>query len=186
MILFNNRYISAYRIIFFLVDTALLLGAAAIGYSLRFGWDEYSIMVQFLLIRSLFFAFVFQVSFYYFELYELKIIRESWKFGSRFVQSIAATLTALMISYYMIPNLYLGRGVLLFTVSCAIPAVFFWRIIYRSLVKANQMNERIIILGTGAFAREITREIREKGDSGFEVIGHIDDQKEKRDGKPTI
>ena len=176
MILFNNRYISTYRIIFFGVDTLLLLGAAAVGYYLRFGWDGYPQLLQRLLARGLFFAFIFQIFLYYFELYELKIIRDGPKFGPRFIQSIVATRTVLMISYYMLPSLYLGRGVLLFTVSFATAAVFFWRIIYRSIVKGNQLNERILILGTGEFAREIAREIRNKGDSGFDVIGHIDDQ----------
>jgi len=179
MILFNNRYISNYRIIFLLVDTLILLGAALLGYILRLGWNKYPIMVQFLLIRSLFFAFVFQVSLYYFELYELKIIRDGSKFVPRFIQSIAATLIILMVSYYMLPNLYLGRGILLFTISCAIAGVFFWRLIYRSIVKGNQLNERIIILGTGEFAKEITRGIRGRGDSGFEIIGHIDEQQKE-------
>lgn len=167
----------------FLVDTLILLGAAVIGYFLRFGWKEYSVMLRYLTIRSLFFTFVCQVSLYYFELYELKIIRDSTQFGTRFVQSIAAALIALMIFCYMLPNLYFGRGVLFFTLIFAIPMLFFWRITYRFVVKGNQLNEKIIILGTGAFAREIVREIRDKGDSGFEVVGHIDEQKGSRDGK---
>jgi len=161
---------------FFLVDTLLLLGAIAIGYYLRFGWNGYLTLLNHLLERGLFFTLVFQISLYYFELYELKNIRDRSKFGLRFVQSISATLLVLVISYYVFPHLYLGRGVLLFTLSCATVAVFFWRIIYRSVVKGNQLNERVIILGTGEFAKEIAREIRDRGDSGFEVIGHIDEQ----------
>jgi FlaA1/EpsC-like NDP-sugar epimerase len=164
---------------FFLVDALLLLGAVAIGYCLRFGWSGYLKLLNHLLARGLFFTLVFQISLYYFELYELKIIRDHSKFGLRFVQSITATLIVLMISYYVFPDLYLGRGILLFTLTCATGAVFFWRIIYRSIVKGNQLNERVIILGTGAFAREIAREIRDRGDSGFEVIGHIDEQKKE-------
>lgn len=180
MVLFNNRYISTYRIMFFLVDTLILLGSAIIGHFLRFGWTEYPIILHHLLDRGLFFAFVFQISLYYFELYDLKIIRDGSKFGPRFVQSCAVTLIVLMIAYYMLPFLYLGRGVLLFTVICATAAVFFWRIVYRSIVKGSQLNERIIILGTGEFAREIAREIGDKADSGFEIIGHINDQKESK------
>lgn len=171
---------------FFLVDTLLLLGAAAIGYYLRFGLNEYSFLVKHLLNRGLFFAFLFQTSLYYFELYELKIIRDSSKFNRRFLQSVTSTLVVLMIAYYMLPFLYLGRGVLLFTLSCAIASVYCWRILYRSIVKGSQLNERIIILGSGQFANEIAKEIGEKGDSGFEVIGYIDDQKEGGDGKLTI
>ena len=180
MLRFNNRYISTYRIMFFLVDTLLLLGAAAAGYCLRFGWNGYQRLLEALVDRGLFFAFVFQISLYYFELYELKIIRDSSKFGSRFIQSVAVILIVLMIAYYMLPFLYLGRGVLLFTVICATAAVFFWRIVYRSIAKGSQLNERIIILGTGQFAREIAREIQDKGDSGFEIIGHIDEKKENK------
>jgi len=177
MILFNNRYISNYKILFIAIDTALLLGSVAMGRYLRLGWYGYSELLQHILTRAFFFIIVFQISLYYFELYDLRIIRDGPKFGSRFIQSLAATLIVLMISYYMLPNLSLGRGVLLFTVSCTTAALFFWRIIYRSVVKGNQLNERVIILGTGEFAREIAREIRDRGDSGFEVIGHIDEKK---------
>ena len=180
MIRFNNRYISTYRIMFFLVDTLLLLGAVVIGYYLRFGLSGYPKLSEHLLSRGLFFTLVFQISLYYFELYELKSIREGSKFGLRFIQSTAGTFIVLIISYYMFPNLYLGRGVLLFTMSCATVAVFFWRIVYRSIAKGSQLNERIIILGTGEFAREIARQIRDRGDSGFEVIGHINEQKESK------
>jgi len=179
MLLFNNRYISNYKIIFLVIDTALLVAAIAIGYYLRFGWNGYLKLSQHLLARGLFFVVVFQSCLYYFELYDLKIIKDGSKFAHRFLQSIAATLAVLMISYYVFPDLYLGRGILLFTLTCATGAVFFWRIIYRSIVKGNQLNERVIILGTGAFAREIAREIRDRGDSGFEVIGHIDEQKKE-------
>jgi FlaA1/EpsC-like NDP-sugar epimerase len=112
----------------------------------------------------------------------LKVIGNSSKFGPRFVQSIAATITILMITYYVFPILFLGRGVLLFTVACATAAVFFWRIMYRSIVKGSQLKEQIIILGTGELAKEIAREIRDKRDSGFEVIGHIDEY-HKEDNK---
>jgi len=182
MVLFNNRYVSSYRIIFFLVDTVLLLGSTIVGYYLRLGWKGYPQLLELLLSRGLFFTLVFQISLYYFELYELKIIRNVLKFGPRFIQSIAATLAVLMISYYMFPSLYLGRGVLLFTVTGATAAVFFWRIMYRFMVKGSQLNERVIILGTGELAREIAKEIRDKRDSGFEIMGHIDEK--KVEGKP--
>jgi FlaA1/EpsC-like NDP-sugar epimerase len=186
MILFNNIYISPYKIIFLTVDTLILLAAASVGYYLRLGLSGYPELLHYLLNRGLFFSGVFQISLYYFELYELKVIGNSSKFGLRFIQSVAATLTALMIAYYILPNLYLGRGVLLFTVICAIPGVFFWRIGYRSLVKGKQLKERVIILGTGELAKEIAREIRDKRDSGFEVIGHIDEQKGGRHGESAV
>ena len=180
MIRLNNLYISPYKIMLFFVDTLLLLGAAAIGYYLRFGLQEHSFLVNHLLNRGLFFAFVFQASLYYFKLYELKTIRDRSKFSRCFSGSVTLTLVALMISYYIFPFLYLGRGVLFFTVCFGIALAFLWRILYRVIIKGSQLNERIIILGTGEFAREITREIHEKGDSGFQVIGYIDDQKENK------
>jgi FlaA1/EpsC-like NDP-sugar epimerase len=180
MILFNNRYISKYKILILVIDTGLLLGAVAIGNFLRFGWKEPLELFRYFLPRGVFFGLVFQISLYYFELYDLKTIRDASKFGPRFIQSIAVTLIVLMTSYYILPNLYLGRGVLLFTVTCATAAVLIWRIIYRSLVTGNQLNERIIILGTGEFAREIAREIRDRRDCGFQIIGHIDGQTNTR------
>ena len=171
MVFFNNRYISSYRIIFFLVDTTLLVGAVALGYYIRFLGGIYPIALKYILARGVCFA--------YFELYELKIIRQSAKFVFRFLQSVAGSFVVLMIVYYVFPELTIGRGALLVAMSTAAAGVFLWRIIYRNFVKGSQLNERIIILGTGEFAREIARQIRDKGDSGFEVIGHIVDKKVK-------
>lgn len=188
MIRFNNRYISAYRILFLAVDTALLLGAVPLGYYLRFIGEGYYVTVQEIFIRSFFFAIVLQLSLYYFELYELKVIRDGSKFGYRLVQSMAVAVILLLIAYYAFPILTVGRGALLFSISLATSGVFIWRIVYRSIVKGSQLNERIIILGTGEFAREIAREIRQRGDSGFEIIGHIQVQqkKESENEKPTV
>ncbi|MFX0116853.1 MAG: nucleoside-diphosphate sugar epimerase/dehydratase [Candidatus Hodarchaeota archaeon] len=181
MILFNNRYISNYKLIFLLIDTALLVGAIALGYYLRFLGGIYPINLDRFLFQAFFFTFVFQLSLYYFELYELKIIRDGSKFCFRLAQSVTAAIIVLMIASYMFPILTFGRGVLLLSVTFASSGAFFWRIIYRHFVRGNKLNERILILGTGEFAREIARAIRDKGDSGFEVIGHIIDEKLKGD-----
>jgi FlaA1/EpsC-like NDP-sugar epimerase len=181
MILFKNRYISTYRIIFFAVDTALLLGAVPLGYYLWFMGKEFYVTLQELSIRSFFFTFVLQLSLYYFELYDLKIIRDHSKSGYRLIQSMAVAVILLMIAYYAFPLLTVGRGALLLSISLATIGIFFWRIIYRSMVRGNQLKERIMILGTGDFAKEIARQIRDKRDSGFEVIGHIDE--DRKEGK---
>lgn len=183
MFYFNNRYISPYRILFVLVDTTLILGAVAIGTYLRFWIDEFYIVLPYFVARGFVFAFVFQMSLYYFELYDFKIIRDPASFSYCFAQSVATTIIVLTVLYYIFPILTLGRGVLLFTVFLSVSATFLWRLIYRSLVRASQFSERIIILGTGDFAKEIAREIHDKKDSGFEVIGHIDEEKQRRWGK---
>ena len=148
------------------------------AYYLRFPETEYPIILQRLLIRGIFFTFVIQLSFYYFELYDLKIIRDFSRFRIRFAQSIAGAIIVLMIAYYIFPTLYFGRGVLFLSTIFSTSAAILWRIVYRSMVRGSQLNERIIILGTGEFAREIAREIGEKGDSGFEVIGYVENKGE--------
>jgi FlaA1/EpsC-like NDP-sugar epimerase len=174
MIRFNNRYISHYRIIFIIIDSVLLAAAVGLAHYLRFLIEAFPITLMQLLVRGAFFVSVFQLILYAFELYDLRILKNGSKLTSRFVQSVATATIALMIAYYIFPTLTLGRGVLVFSIVLATTAGFLWRIVYRRVVKGNQLNERVIILGTGDFAKEIAKEIREKGDSGFEVIGHID------------
>jgi FlaA1/EpsC-like NDP-sugar epimerase len=177
MVRINNRYVSNYRIIFILVDTALLLAAVALGYYLRFLIEPFYVNLSHILARSVFFVGAFQVAMYYFELYDVKIIRNSSMLISRLAQSVAAALILFGIAYYIFPMLTLGRGVMVLTILLSTVVALVWRIAYRSLIKRNHLNERIIIVGTGEFAKEIARHIREQRDSGFEIIGHIDEKK---------
>jgi FlaA1/EpsC-like NDP-sugar epimerase len=169
---------------FLLGDTAVLLGAVALGYYLRFLIEPFYVNLSHILGRGFFFVSVFQIGLYYFELYDLKILRNSSTVISRLAQAVAAALIVLGIAYYIFPMLTLGRGIMVFTIMLSALVVLIWRIIYRSLVKGNHLNERIIIIGTGELAKEIARQIREQRDSGFEIVGHIDEKKGRVSREP--
>ncbi len=56
---------------------------------------------------------------------------------------------------------------------------FLWRIIYSYILKGWPTKERILIIGTGDLAKKIKSEILENGYDGFEIVGFIDENRDK-------
>jgi sugar transferase (PEP-CTERM system associated) len=76
--------------------------------------------------------------------------------------------------YYVIPQAYLGRGVLGIALIFGYVAVTLWRMLFLNLVDADLFKRRIVVLGAGERAAEVIREMRRKTDQrGFKVLGYV-------------
>jgi sugar transferase (PEP-CTERM system associated) len=53
-----------------------------------------------------------------------------------------------------------------------------WRLIYNHILKTRQFDQKILIVGSGPLATNIAKEIVERVDTGFKVIGFIADNPE--------
>jgi sugar transferase (PEP-CTERM system associated) len=85
--------------------------------------------------------------------------------------------------------LIIGRGIFLISLGFIGAVIASWRIIYNHILKTRQLDQRIMIIGSGPLAKNIAKEIVERVDTGFEVIGLITDQSERvgeKLGNPSI
>ncbi|MDI7262023.1 MAG: TIGR03013 family PEP-CTERM/XrtA system glycosyltransferase, partial [Thermodesulfobacteriota bacterium] len=57
--------------------------------------------------------------------------------------------------------------------------IVFWRIFYNHILRTKRLDQKIMIIGTGPLAKNIAKDIIEKGDTGFTVIGFITDSPER-------
>jgi sugar transferase (PEP-CTERM system associated) len=121
---------------------------------------------------------VVQVAFYLFDLYDFKMIRKASDLALRIMQSLGLSAIALAIIFYTIPPMMLGRGV--FAVALALMLTFMtcWRFIARWLLKHPRLAERVIILGADSPAVAIAREVLQRREHGYEIIGFVGDDRE--------
>ncbi len=88
---------------------------------------------------------------------------------------------ALTILYYLIPSMYLGRGVLAIAVSLAMVIMLALRFVYYRNIGAASVKRRVLILGSGARARHIEESLSSHRDS-VEIVGYLQDPQ----GEPQL
>jgi sugar transferase (PEP-CTERM system associated) len=57
--------------------------------------------------------------------------------------------------------------------------IISWRMGYNHFLKTRQLDQKIMIIGSGPLAKNIAREILEREDIGFKIIGFITDNPER-------
>jgi FlaA1/EpsC-like NDP-sugar epimerase len=120
-----------------------------------------------------------QVVFYYFDLYDSKTFRERKKMAILLLGSLGASSIFLAVIYYLIPFLTLGRGIFAISLFFILIFTFSWRVIYSYALKAWVSKEKILIIGTGELAKKVKSEILDNGYEGFEIVGFIDENRDK-------
>jgi len=95
------------------------------------------------------------------------------------LESFGASSFLIMVMYYLIPALQIGRGVFALSLILIFISSFFLRLVYARLFKSKAFRERVLIIGTGRLAREIEEEITNNGYEGFEIVGFIDEHGEE-------
>jgi FlaA1/EpsC-like NDP-sugar epimerase len=175
-----NGYRSSTSLLFVFVDSLLILAAVLTAIFLRFWRNEgYILTLEYLAIRIILIVFVIQMAFYYFDLHELKIVRERKKMAILLLESLGASTIFLAVIYYLIPFLAIGRGIFAVSLLLIFLFVFAWRLLYVWVSRARTFKERILIVGTGELATKIKKEITENGYDGFEIVGFIDESRDK-------
>lgn len=92
----------------------------------------------------------------------------------RIFLSFMLGLGVIIASYYIYPDVFLGRGVFAFALLIAFFGILFTRTIFQNLDNHKVFNRRLIIMGAGEKAKllEDTKEFAAK--RGYEIVGFVD------------
>jgi len=171
-----NQYIPARKIAFFFLESVFIGGMVILGAYLRFLGNPASFhQYEYLILKAFLIVACVQFSLYYFDLYDLKAFRSNIELGIRLLQSLGVSSILLAFLYYLFPLLIIGRGIFLISLIFMGVVIVSWRMIYNHILKTRQFDQRILIIGSGALAKNISKEIVERVDTGFKVIGFITD-----------
>lgn len=98
------------------------------------------------------------------------------RFGLLARQAVAFVLGGVMlvIGYYVLPQAYVGRGVLAIALTLGFILVLSIRIVFLQLVEVEALKRRVLILGAGNRASQIHNQMRRRTDRrGFCVVGYV-------------
>jgi sugar transferase (PEP-CTERM system associated) len=113
-------------------------------------------------------------SFYLFDLYDFVVMHDRAELVLRLLQALGLAWVALALLFYAVPQVMVGRGVSFVSLPLALLLMVGWRIAIHWVLGHPEWGERILIVGSGAFAIEIARETLGRPDARFRVIGFVD------------
>jgi sugar transferase (PEP-CTERM system associated) len=160
----------------------LLLGEAALVYGsiiaavyLRVGVEDARFE---LVIRNGYWkagaaTFFCLASFYLFDLYDFVVMHDRRELLLRLVQALGLAWIGLALCFYLYPAMMLGRSIALIALPLALGLMVTWRLSALWFFGHPQIGERILIVGSGELAVEVAREVLNRPDAGYRIVGFV-------------
>lgn len=172
----KSSRLKARTLLLLLVEAMLIFGGLVVAVYVRFGPVEAE---EALILRHGFykaaFATVFCLtSFYFFDLYDFVVMRDRRELVLRLLQALGLAWIALALTFYVVPQVMIGRGVTSISLPLALLLMVGWRLSIHWVLGHPELGERVLIVGSGEFAIEIAKETLQRNDAGYRVVGFVD------------
>lgn len=177
----GDQYFPGKILVLAFSESLLMMASLLVATALRF--VTVSTIQQFLADYHNWYRFiavtvVCQLSLYYNDLYDLRATRSRSVLIIRAMQAIGLAFAGLAIFYYLFPPMRLERGILAFMAPLALAVVWGCRLAVNSSRGFSRPLERVLILGTGATAIGLTREILSRPKLQYKIVGFLDEKGE--------
>jgi sugar transferase (PEP-CTERM system associated) len=161
-------------------EALLLFGAVVAAAYLRLGWVEayYELHHEYGFYKAALATAFCLAAFYLYDLYDFVVMHDRRELVLRLVQALGLAWVALAVTMYALPHLLIGRGVSLIALPLALLLMVAWRVCIHWLLGHPSVGEKILIVGSGDSAVEVAREVLERRDAGYRVVGFVDNRPE--------
>jgi sugar transferase (PEP-CTERM system associated) len=151
-----------------LITLALVASALA-----RLGAGETRFMLTYQngAVKILLVSVAFLMCMYYFDLYDSTIVSNRREALVRLIQVMGVAYIALGLFYYLYPPMQLGRGIFHLGFLFVGLSLLLWRRLFSIINSTQGFAERVVILGEGALAESLLREIEMRPELGIRVAG---------------
>ena len=120
------------------------------------------------------------------ELYDVRVSGSRVDRSGRFVESAGSALALSLLAVFVLPTWGLPQVLdfpplsasqriqtLVFAMLSGFAVIYGWRALFHWALRRANFGERVLILGGGKRARELAREIRERPDMGYDLVGLV-------------
>lgn len=172
----SNHHISTAAVLLFGVEALVLMASVYLGTSIRF-IDEaplFSTSLAPLFSKAATFAVVMALSMAAMGMYQLDSRPDSKATLLRLMPSLVLGLGLISLVFYWAPDLYFGRGILGMVMLLAMVGIFLTRAAFFKWSSLGISESRVMVLGTGAKAKECSDVIEsDPGCHKFKIVGFV-------------
>jgi len=123
---------------------------------------------------------VCELALYYFDLYDLSVVRRPTILFARLLQALGAACLLLAVVYFVDPELGLGRGVAAIAAPIIITFVISWRLLVDAGLPFLRRRQRVIIMGSGSAGNVLAQEIANRPELHIEIVGFLHEEEDER------
>ena len=166
-----RQHSSRWMAIIALTDALLLLLSVGMAMRVRYASDPaaYAQFSTGLFWRAAVFAAVMLLCHFALGLYQAQSRETPVGVFVRQAVGFAIGTVLLTILYYVLPQAYIGRGVLGLAVMCAFGCAVIWRVLFSHLMNVEMLKRRILVFGAGELATIFAR----SDSRTFSVVGFV-------------
>ncbi|MEN8141422.1 MAG: TIGR03013 family XrtA/PEP-CTERM system glycosyltransferase [Thermodesulfobacteriota bacterium] len=169
-----KKYYPVRNVLFCFGEGALIFLAINLAYLAMSSWPIYRIDAAANGSRALAVTAVFQLSLYFFDLYNLDNIgTRSAECLPRITRAFGSGCIVLGGIYYLVPEMVISTTVFWASYLAICLFIIGWRLLYGTILQRRLFALPVVILGTGKLAAEIVSEIEGKHHSGYKVAAFV-------------
>jgi sugar transferase (PEP-CTERM system associated) len=174
------RRLNLRTLLLIVAEASLLFGVMVAAAYLRLGTVDafYELNVKYGFYKAALATAFCLTAFYLYDLYDFVVMHDRRELVLRLVQALGLAWIALAVIFYALPQVMVGRGVSLIALPLALFLMVSWRVSIHWLLGHPNVGERILIVGSGESAIEIAREVLERRDAGYRIVGFVDNKPE--------
>lgn len=156
MLRISNHFVSKMVVILLIIETIVLVSAVYLGAAFRFADGNYPFFdkTEHFSMSALAFALVMLFSMSALGMYQLSFREGLRSTLQRLMPACALAFGIMTLVFYLVPNLYFGRGILGFVFVIAGSGVLLTRLLFFKSWQFSRLDSRILFLGGGALAKE--------------------------------
>lgn len=169
----SRYYVPTEFVILAVVEFVVLILSLYIAFTIRFWGGEWQFDFDEFMPKALVYAVVMQLCLVAFGVYQ----RQTGRFINMLVLRIATSLLLglipLGVSFYFMPQFFLGRGALFLAVLFSFLLISLVRLFFKKAVKEQTMWTRVLVLGAGKKAEFIRDAIKTGELKGLNIISYV-------------
>ena len=172
------------------VDHLLVVAGVLIACFVRLGTDDILTAASGwrAIWRASLIGVVVQLMLHYRDLYDLRTAHDRRALIVGLLQALGAASLLLVVLYYWLPQLVIGRGIVLMAAILVLGFMIAWRLLFLEWLSTRLgPTERVLIVGSSSAAVDLAAELHDRRHSlGVELIGFVDADDARPDGNPGV
>lgn len=173
MIRIFRHYISRAYLLLLLIEFFMFFASMYWGSDIRFLMSESWYTDNYITLASFIFSSVMSLSCIGLGLYRRTLSGEEYNLLTRICISFGLGILLIVSIYYLLPELYIARSVLVFAIMLAFMGMSFIRYLFYKFTNFDRLKRRFLVIGSGQRAQQLISLNEALVHKGFTIVGFL-------------